>query len=301
MPQTAPDPLFQALEEQVLRVCEQNKQGITNDAIFQQIQTDVKPANRAVVYNKLLSKGRLRIAKKQVRGANGALREDVVYMYVSAEDAAKFRGLDPTDRLMYEVIQKSGEEGLSKRDIRFKTNVQNATELKQTLDRLLQRGLVKEIKSVQGANKRVYIAAEFSPSLEHTGGPWYNDEQEYDTEFIDAMYNQVLIYMRRHPCVSVDQVTHYVDEIKLSNEKLAHKDMRALMVTMMYDGAIESCVGPEEGTEYFRLVRDTPAVNHLTSVPCAWCPVYKSCVPGGVISPEKCLYMTEWLKASIDW
>lgn len=261
----------------------------------------MKPANRAIVYNKLLTKGRLRIANRKTKQPNGTVREDVIYIFVSADDAAKFRGLDASDRLVYDVIRKAEENGCTKRDLKFKTNIHNTTEMKQTIDRLMHRNLIKEIKSIQGNNKRVYIAAEFDPSIQHTGGPWYNDEQEYDTEFIDAMYAQVLSYMKRHPSVTVDQVTTYVDEIKLSNEKLENNHIKALMKTMVYDGAIEACKGPDETSEYFRIARETPAVNHLTAVPCAWCPVYHQCVPGGVISPEKCLYMTEWLKDSMDW
>lgn len=302
MPKTsAQDPLLQSLEDQVLLICQQHTQGITNDDIFSKVPTDVKPANRATVYNKLLSKGRLRIANKKTKLPDGSTRDDVVYIHVSAEDAAKFRGLDATDRLVYDGIRKAAENGLTKRDIRFRTNIQNSTEIKQTVDRLMQRGLIKEIKSVQGANKRVYIASEFDPSVQHTGGPWYNDDQEYDTEFIEAMYAQVLSYMRRHPFITIDQVTQYVEDIKISNEKLENKDMNSLITTMLYDGTIEECVGPEENVKYYRPMRETPAVNHLTSVPCVWCPVFRSCVPGGVISPEKCLYMTEWLKDSIDW
>lgn len=297
----AQDPLLQSLEEQVLQISRQFPQGATNDEIFSRIPGDIKPANRTAAYNKLLSKGRLRIAKRQATGPDGTKRDDIIYQFVSAEDAAKFRGLDATDRLIYDCVSRSAQNGVTKRDIRFRTNVQNGTEIKQTVDRLLQRGLIKEVKSIQGANKRVYIVSELDPSTQHTGGPWYNDDQEYDTEFIDAMYAQVLAFLKRHSQVTVEQVTHYVDEIKISNEKLSVAHMRSLITTMLYDGAIEECEGPDENGEYYKLVPDTPSVNHLTSIPCAWCPVFKSCVPGGVISPEKCLYMTEWLKESINW
>lgn len=299
--QPVQDPLLQSLEDKVLKICQQYPQGATNNDIFSNIEGDIKPANRTAVYNKLLSKGRLRIAKRQTTAPDGSKRDDIIYQFVSAEDAAKFRGLDAADRLVYDVILKSAQNGVTKRDLRFRTNIQNGTEVKQTVDRLLQRNLIKEVKSIQGTNKRVYIVSELDPSTQHTGGPWYNEEQEYDTEFIDAMYAQVLSFMKRHSHVTVEQVTQYIEDIKISNEKLSQAHIRGLMTTMLFDSAIEECDGPEENGEYYRLVRSIPAANHLTSMPCAWCPVFKSCVPGGVISPEKCLYMTEWLKASIDW
>jgi hypothetical protein len=43
---------------------------------------------------------------------------------------------------------------------------------------------------------------------------------------------------------------------------------------------------------------DTPAAgaDYLTSVPCGSCPVSKSCKPGGLVSPETCVYMSHWLQ-----
>lgn len=293
------DPLIQSLEEEVLRICEQHKEGISNQEIFDKIEIDVKDRIRVQVYNRLLNKGRLQIGRRP--DPKGLKKATIVYRWTSAEDASKFYGLDESDRMVLDLILKAKENGATKRDIRFGTNLQNNTEVKSIIDRLISRKLIKEIKSIQGTNKRVYIAIQFDPSPQHTGGPWYNDEQQYDTEFIEAMYAQVLSYMKKQPHVSVDQVTNYIAEIKLSNETLSHQDIRTLMTTMLYDGSIEECDGPLEGGEYYRIARVTPAVNHLTSTPCGWCPVIKSCEPGGVISPERCLYMTEWLKESIDW
>jgi len=185
--------------------------------------------------------------------------------------------------------------------MKFRTNIQNSSELKQIVERLVSRDLIKEIKSVQGANKRVYIVSELEPSTLHTGGPWYNDEQEFDNEFIDAMYEQVLAFVKTMSYVTVEQVTSYVAEIKLSNEELAVKDIRALMSTMLYDGLIEECDGARDGGEYFRHVLSTPAVNHLAGIPCGSCPLFHDCTPGGVISPETCVYMSGWLDKTTDW
>lgn len=295
------DPLVQSLEEQVLKICETNPSGMSNAEIFSQIGTDVKPTIRTTVYNRLLAKGRIQIAQRQNTTTDGKKRNEIIYQWLSSQEAARFRGLDGSDRMVYDVVSKTKQNGMTKREVRFRTNIQNTTEIKQILDRLVQRNLIKEIKSIQGANKRVYIASQYDPSPKHTGGPWYNDEQQYDTEFIDAMYAQVLSYMKRQPHVTVEQVTNYIAEIKLSNETLSQSDIRTLMTTMLYDRAIEECDGPDESGEYYRLCRNTPAVNHLTSTPCGWCPVFKSCEPGGVISPDCCLYMTEWLKDSVDW
>lgn len=294
------EPLAHPLEEQILTILKASPQGLSNNQIFDQIPSQVAPNIRAAAYNKLLAKGRLRLAKRQIPGATGKSASEVIYQFVSAEEAIKFRGLDGADRMVYDVIRAAKEDGISRNDIKYRTNIQNGAELRQILDKLLQRKLVKEIKSVQGSKKSVYILSELDPSPQLTGGPWYNDEQEFDTEFIDAVYNQVHAYMKKRPYVSVEQVTNYISDIKLSNETLTQDNVRQLMRTMLYDGIIEE-FKVAEGVKCFRVSGNTPSANQLTSVPCGTCPIFKSCVPGGVISPERCVYMTEWLKSCVDW
>lgn len=295
-----PDPMLQALQASILRICELKPEGISDVDILAQLGTDVKPRLRSSAYNELLKAGRLRLASKFI-GPEGQKKKTVVYQWVSAGDAEKFKGLDASEVMTYDLIQKAGHNGVTKREIKYKTNIQNTTELKQIVDRLLSRALIKEIKSVQGTNKKVYIVSELEPSTLHTGGPWYNDEQEFDNEFIEVIYGQVLSYVKSLDFVTVEQVTNYVAEIKVSNEELSQKDIRALMMTMLYDTVIEECQGEGREGEYFRHVLSTPAVNHLSPVPCGSCPLFHDCTPGGVISPQTCVYMTEWLKETTDW
>lgn len=281
-------------------MCEQNQQGMTDKEVTAKLHFDTKAKIRIAAYNKLLAKGRIRLASR-VTGSGETRKQQVLYQWVSAEDAEKFKGLDASDRMVLDLVVKGGQNGATKKEMKFKTNIQSNTELKQILERLMSRNLIKEIKSVQGTNKRIYIKAGLEPSTLHTGGPWYNDDQEFDTVFIEAIYEQVLAFIKKTNYVTVDQVTSYVAEIKLSNEELSHSDIKSLMNTMLYDTVIELCEGKGDGHEYFRHVQPTPAVNHLASIPCGSCPVFHDCVPGGVISPQTCVYMGDWLKSVTDW
>lgn len=295
-----PDPLLRALQTTILRICETNRDGLTDAEILQQLKTDVKPKHRLDSYNELLRNGRLKLLKKRI--GEGANKKDaVVYQWVSLKDAEKFRGLDVAERMVYDIIQRSGQNGVTKRDMKFRTNIQNTSELKQIVERLITRGLIKEVRSVQGTNKRVYIVSEVDPSVAHTGGPWYNDEQEFDYEFIGTIYSQILAYMTSMEYVTVESVTDYVAELKISNEDLTKSDIRQLMMTMLYDTVIEECEGRKDAGEYFRRSTSIPAVNHLSSIPCGSCPVFYDCTPDGVISPKTCVYMKEWLQQKIDW
>lgn len=288
------DPL-ETLSREILALAESHPKGLSDKEITEKLKEDVKPELRLQVYNRLLNSSRLELHTRNVIVA-GKPQAVPVYRWKSLEDALKFRGLDRSEKLVYDVVKRGKEIGVSRRDLKIRTNIQNATEMKQILERLVSKRLIKEIKSVQGKNKKVYIISELEPSKTHTGGPWYGDDGEIDHTFINAIYVVLDKYMQKQDFATVDDVATYVAESKISKEKLSPSDLKELVMTMVYDGVLEECEGHGDGKEYFRRAKAAKAVNQLDGVPCGKCPVFNDCVPGGVISPVNCIYMTEWMK-----
>jgi hypothetical protein len=65
----------------------------------------------------------------------------------------------------------------------------------------------------------------------------------------------------------------------------------------LYVAADEDGEADELSRKYILLPKRPIAhVDHLSSVPCGTCPVAAKCTPGGVISPETCIYMSHWLQ-----
>jgi hypothetical protein len=287
------------LEDTVLEICRACESGMTDADIRSQLPANVTPLVRSSVYNTLLSRGRLQVVERPV-GEDG--KRVVVYKWVSEENARKLAGLSAAERMAYELIAKSKEHGQTRKDIKAKTNIQNSTELKGIIERLTARGLIKEIKSVASSNKRVYIIAELEASPTHTGGPWYGDDQEFDQEFIQALYDFSLVFIAEQQLVTVEDVTEHVARSGLSNEPLTTEDIRKLMYTMLQDAQIELCdeIDPELG-QVFRKTRPLPSARKHMMHPCLKCPVKKHCTPGGVISQSNCVYMNEWISTSYDW
>lgn len=282
------------VRDSILTLLEHNRQGLTDKEIAAKLGPECSPSLRVGAYNELLKVRRVRLLKKSLDG--GA--ELVVYQWVSARDAERMKGIDNVTLMTYELVKQAKQNGLTKREIKLKTNIQSASEIKQIVEWLISRDLVKEIKSVQGSNRKVFIASEFEPSTAHTGGPWYNDDKEFDTEFIGIIYSQLLKFIRKSDYVTVPQVAAYMAELtrlKIFSETLSEKDVKALVTTMLYDGVIQECDGARDGGDYFRFVDSAPSGNHLKDVPCGSCPVFHDCCPGGVISPQTCAYMTDWL------
>ncbi|RYG51266.1 hypothetical protein EON67_03750 [archaeon] len=64
-------------------------------------------------------------------------------------------------------------------------------------------------------------------------------------------------------------------------------------------GADEEGDGGDDSTSRVYMLLPRRPIAHgdfLTTTPCGSCPVMSSCVPGGVISPETCVYMSHWLQ-----
>lgn len=296
-PDSASDPRLQQMQASILRICQMNPDGASDAQVRQGLEGGLSNLHgvRVTAYNRLLKQGRLRLVRRVVNG-----NSETLYVWVSPEDAKKLMGLDATENMLYDVVRRAGKNGATKRDLKIRSGLKNTTEIKQIMERLIGRRLVKEIKSVQAANKIIYILAELEPSSEHTGGAWYNEDQEFDEEFINAIYVQVLKFMKARDMVNIRDITAYVADLKVSNEQLTESDLQTLVDTMTYDGVVEELKG-ERGRSY-RVRKVPPAGNQLGRVPCGSCRVFSDCKPGGVISPTSCVYMKDWLKGvELDW
>jgi DNA-directed RNA polymerase III subunit RPC6 len=255
-------------------------------------------------YNRLLQFGRLHLAQRITQDAGGETKRVVVYKWVSPKNAQRLAGLSPAERMAYDLIAKSRNDGQTRKDIKSKTNIQNNVELKGMLERLVARNLIKEIKSVLSSNKRVFILAELEASQSHTGGPWYGDDQDFDQEFIVAVYEFAKSFIEGRKSVTVADVTKFVAESGICNDALEEEDIRKLMFTMLHDGQIERCVGEGDAeTQYYSVATSLPLSSAHMEQPCFRCPVASDCKPGGVISPTTCAYMDDWLATApaLDW
>lgn len=243
--------------------------------------------------------------------ATGDLTPVPVWKFVSAKDAKKMAGLSASERMAYHLIAKSGSNGQTRKDIKAKTNIHNTVELKGIIDRLTARSLIKEIKSVVSANKRVYILAELEASQSHSGGPWYGEDQDYDQTFIEVVYQFVLNYMNEFEgSLSLLQVTEHIAEVGICTEKLTVADVRQLMNIVLWDGEIEGWSEEPDADEaadakngkfeFYRTVPELPMVLAHVEQPCFKCPVKSDCFPGGTISPTKCVYGIDWLSTTVS-
>ena len=96
---------------------------------------------------------------------------------------------------MYQIIEDSGNTGIWIRDIRIKSNIPDK-QISKVLKTLESKKLIKSVKSVSAARKKVYMLYDLVPDESLTGGAWYSD-QEFETEFVDILNTKCYQYLQQ--------------------------------------------------------------------------------------------------------
>lgn len=260
--------------------------------------------SRADALNRLLGKQKLQLFQT----SSGS----IVYKEPSnVEDAAKVRGLNPEELLVWQVIKSSGQLGMWTRDMRIKTNL-SQPQLTKILKLLETRKLIKTVTNVQNPSRKTYMVYELEPSRDLTGGAWYTEHQ-FDSEFIEVLRSACCQFIKQRGEATVREVADHIRSRGVSKVELRVEDIAMIVNTLVYDGRLDPVasssspgdreqeedgegVGQEGGERYRPALSSIPSTTPLTSVPCGTCPVSRDCQPGGVISPSTCIYMTQWLQ-----
>lgn len=278
------------LEQAIIGACKKHPQGLTDELMGQEIE-NVSVEERAAALNALLSSHTLNVMVDPVTNAP-------VYKLLDAGEAVKFKGLGPEDMLIYQVIKAAGNMGIWTRDMKQKTNLAQP-KINKILKALEERALVKHVKSVQNASRKVYMLSELEPAKEITGGPWYGPDS-FDSEFIAVLRDAAYGFIRKKGEASLEEITAFIASTGVSRQALQPEDMAAIVNTLGWDGKVEERENAEGEVVWRQALVTIPESTPFTSIPCGTCPVIGECTEGGPISPETCTYYQTWLKMDIE-
>lgn len=218
------------------------------------------------------------------------------------------KGLGVEDILLYQVIGQAGNTGIWTRDMKQRTNLAQ-NKINKSLKLLEERSLVKAVRSVHNASRKVYMLSNLEPAKEITGGPWYGSDQQPDREFIEAIRHCALEYASQHPQgATAEQVASFIASTNVSHQVLSPEDIDGVLCTLKYDGLLENIEdsisdasiptfsAQGRKSKRYRLAKHrTDSIQPYSETPCGVCPVFHKCQEGGPISPERCDYYTQWL------
>jgi DNA-directed RNA polymerase III subunit RPC6 len=213
-------------------------------------------------------------------------------------DASKLalKSLDEQHLIVYRIIQNAHRDGIWTKLIKQRAGAAATRTFNKVLKTLEQKKLIKSFKSITMKSKRLYILYDLEPAEYHVGDIWYNDDGEFDESFVKVVLQTVSNHMRTVNYASLESVRAYLasTNIILQSAQLRESHIKTIMNTLIYEGFVESFTTPQGETNY-KMTRQTIPVNGLTLTPCGICPVKHHCGKTSQVTPEKCIYLTQWI------
>ncbi|KAI3424011.1 uncharacterized protein J3R85_010660 [Psidium guajava] len=213
------------------------------------------------------------------------------------------------EKILYNLIQSKQDLGIWSLDIKRETSLPDNV-VDKSLKSLCSKLLIKEVVNLQFKGRKHFLASEFEPSSEITGGKWYSDQGflEVETEFTNFLKDQCLKHIRNLKIATVDMVADAVRRSRVLKIDCSSQEIgdivRALVldndvIEMRSNGLGEFAPLPI-GRMCYKCRRSPdatkdPTVGAMASTPCGVCPRIAHCTPGGIISPMTCEYYSKWL------
>jgi DNA-directed RNA polymerase III subunit RPC6 len=209
--------------------------------------------------------------------------------------------LPTQERLAYKLIFEAGNKGMWMLDIRKKL-LMGPNIATKVVRSLVGRRLLKEVSDVRHRSRKIFMATDFQPSAEITGGTWYHDGR-LDTDAVTTARRCCQAQVERLGAATAQMIHHGI----LKDDPRAGytiDKIRDIIKTMVLDKVLEEVksTGTGEftavraGTMCYRLVTGAPQGGMMEGIPCGVCPRIDECSPEGVISPSTCVYYYKWLQ-----
>lgn len=222
------------------------------------------------------------------------------------ESSSANGSLVDADRAVFNVIKSKEDMGIWTRDIKFETNLAD-TVVNKSLKSLLSKKLIKEIVNIKNKGRKHYMAAEFEPSKEVTGGAWYVDGN-LDKELIGVLKGLCLKIINSKKVATVEGVYDFLKKSKVTTFDCTNQQIAEILNSMVLDNEIieVKSTGLGEyhsipiGTICYRIAKgaglgESLKIGAMASIPCGMCPRISQCTPDGVISPSTCVYYQKWM------
>lgn len=100
--------------------------GISSSSLKSHFGEDQYPKLVPII-NQLTSASRLTMSKSTSKSGGAAGESEVYFSLLTAEEANKLQGLDASSKLVYQVIESSGNMGIWTVDVRMQTNIQQVS------------------------------------------------------------------------------------------------------------------------------------------------------------------------------
>ncbi|XP_020082463.1 DNA-directed RNA polymerase III subunit RPC6 isoform X1 [Ananas comosus] len=212
-------------------------------------------------------------------------------------------GLSDAERMILEAIRSKENMGIWTFDLKKLTNLPRGV-FDKALRLLQQKGLIKCVVSIHNKSRKMYVAREFEPAKEISGGTWYS-QGSLNQEFISDVRSKCLAQVTRLRIATIEDVWKGIQMSRDSKADFTLQQIKEIVQAMVLDKELEEVKSTGDGDFsavpagrpcYRRFERRAPIAGALSAIPCGVCPRISECTPDGVISPNTCIYFTKWLE-----
>ncbi|KAG6739080.1 hypothetical protein POTOM_056662 [Populus tomentosa] len=216
------------------------------------------------------------------------------------------QSLTEHERLLYDVIRSKQDIGIWTRDMKKEAKLPDNV-VNKSLKALQVKKLIKEVVNIQNKGRKHFMATEFEPSKEISGGAWYV-ERSLDTEFIKSLKLYCTNQIKRLKVATEEEVTDMINSYPDSDVDVTKQQIEEILRTLILDNVIMEVKSNGMGEfasipfgevcyKYISKVGlgGEPKAGALASIPCGVCPRISQCTPDGIISPKTCVYYQKWL------
>ncbi|KAB1218691.1 DNA-directed RNA polymerase III subunit RPC6 [Morella rubra] len=216
------------------------------------------------------------------------------------------QSLTEHERLLYDLIRSKQDMAIWTRDMKRETNLPDNV-VNKSLKSLQAKKLIKEVVNIQNKGRKHYIAADFEPSKEITGGTWYVDGN-LDAEFINFLKKHCVKIIYEQKVVTLEGILDTIKRSRAFNVEFTTQQIEEIVNALVLDNEImevkSTGMGEFDSVPVGKVcytcknkggLKGEPKMGAMASIPCGVCPQISLCTPEGVISPRTCVYFTKWL------
>ncbi|KAH7844300.1 hypothetical protein Vadar_026598 [Vaccinium darrowii] len=229
--------------------------------------------------------------------------QDTTSLKRKREDAQQTK---TPESVLLSLIKSKGDMGIWKADMKRETNLPEPV-VNKALKILQGRNLIKEVVNIKSKGRKHYMAMEFQPSNEVTGGSWYTDGK-LDTNYIDVLKESCLRIIKKLKVATTEGISEFITRSRITKNDCTRQQIEEILNSLVLDNEIieVKSTGLGEyhsipiGTECYRAaggmgLGQGVRIGAMASFPCGVCPRLNQCTPDGIISPKTCVYYTTWL------
>lgn len=242
-------------EKELFVKCLQADQRTLSHEELQNAMPKLDVVEKMSIANSLIARGMLQVKR---------IQDELFYIAVDKSQQKVNSSMSADEKLVYDNIANAGNSGIWTKTLKMRTNI-HQTNLTKCIKALEGKNLIKAVKSVKFPTRKIYILSELQPSVEHSGGPWYTDN-ELDTEFIGVLLQSIhkclqdrsyptqgssngdtskaLLYPVSHTPflpTTVHDVLAYLKQSQIIQEgtDLNTEHILTLLDVLLYDGVVE--------------------------------------------------------------